>query len=262
MTTIATDAKLVRIAMQADRPVARIRLRNSPLNVIDVPMIEELAWALAEIEARPEIAAIVISGEGKAFSAGVDVAAHTPDKVEEMLGKFHALIRAIVASKKVTIAAVHGHCLGGGAELAMVCDVVYTTETAQWGFPEIKLGCYPPVACTALSALVGQKRAAELILTGHTISGKDAADMGLATSAVAESRLALTVEDCINELLNLSPATLAIAKKALYAWDPMHFDKGLARAEKIYFEELMKTADAHEGVRAFMEKRLPNWTGK
>jgi len=262
MTTIATDAKLVRIAMQADGPVGRIRLRNSPLNVIDILMMEELVWALGEIEARPEISVIVLNGEGKAFSAGVDVAAHTPDKVEEMLGKFHAVIRALVATKKVTIAAVHGHCLGGGAEIAMICDLVYTTETAQWGFPEIKLGCYPPVACTALAALVGQKRAAELILTGRTITGTEAAEAGLATAVVMESRLALTVEDCLNALLKLSPATLAIAKKASYAWDSMHFDKGLARAEKIYFDELMKTADAHEGVRAFMEKRLPNWNGK
>ena len=262
MTTIATDARLVRIAMQVDGGVARIRLRNSPLNVIDVAMMEELAWALGDIEGRSEIAVVVLTGEGKAFSAGVDVAAHTPDKVEEMLGKFHAVIRELVATKKVTIAAVQGHCLGGGAELAMVCDIVYTTESAQWGFPEIKLGCYPPVACTALSALVGQKRAAELILTGRTISGKEAAEMGMATSAVAESRLALTVEDCLNGLLNLSPAALGITKKACYAWDSMHFDKGLARAEKIYFEELMKTADAHEGIRAFVEKRLPNWTGK
>ena len=132
---------------------------------------------------------IVLSGEGKAFSAGVDVAAHTPDKVEEMLAKFHGVIRALVATKKVTIAEVHGHCLGGGAELAMVCDMAFTTESAQWGFPEIKLGCYPPVACTALAALVGQKRAAELILTGRTIGGKECAEIGLATRAVPENEL-------------------------------------------------------------------------
>ena len=158
---------------------------HPPLNVIDIPMMEELAQSLAEIEARSDVSVIVLSGEGKAFSAGVDVAAHTPDKVEEMLTKFHAVIRALVATKKVTIAAVHGHCLGGGAELAMVCDLVYTTASAQWGFPEIKLGCYPPVACTALAALVGQKRAAELILTGRTISGKEAAEIGLANSCVS-----------------------------------------------------------------------------
>ena len=224
--------------------------------------MEELAQSLAEIEARPDISVIIFSGEGKAFSAGVDVAAHTPDRVEEMLTKFHAVIRALVATKKVTVAVVHGHCLGGGAELAMVCDLVYTAESAQWGFPEIKLGCYPPVACTALAALVGQKRAAELILTGRAIGGKEAAEIGLATRALPESELADGVDEAVGYLHKLSPAALALAKKASYAWDSMHFDKGLARAERIYFDELMKTSDAHEGVRAFMEKREPKWTGK
>jgi cyclohexa-1,5-dienecarbonyl-CoA hydratase len=205
---------------------------------------------------------IVLSGAGKAFSAGVDVGAHAPDKVEEMLQKFHTVVRAIVATKKVTIAAVHGHCLGGGAELAMVCDMVFTTESAQWGFPEIKLGCYPPVACTALAALVGQKRAAELILTGRTISGREAAEIGLANRAVSDEGLAGAVGECVAHLRELSPAALAVAKKASYAWNSMHFDKGLARAEQIYFEDLIKTADAEEGIRAFMEKRAPRWTGR
>ena len=144
----------------------------------------------------------------------------------------------------------------------MVCDVVYTAASAQWGFPEIKLGCYPPVACTALAALVGQKRAAELILTGRTIGGIEAAEMGLANRAVAEEDLAAAVEQTVQELVRLSPAALAVTKKALYAWDAMHFDKGLARAEKIYMEELVKTADAQEGIRAFMERRAPKWIGK
>jgi cyclohexa-1,5-dienecarbonyl-CoA hydratase len=255
-------SELARIATEMAPPVARLVLRNPPLNVIDIPMMQELAQSLAEIHARQDISTIVVSGHGKAFSAGVDVAAHTPDKVEEMLGKFHAVIRAIVGTKKVTIASVHGHCLGGGAELAMVCDLVYTTDSAQWGFPEIKLGCYPPVACTALAALVGQKRAAELILTGRLISGKEAAESGLANRAVPEHDLGSVVEKCAADLLSLSPAALAIAKRASYAWDSMHFDKGLARAEKIYFEDLIKTEDANEGIRAFMEKRLPKWTGK
>jgi cyclohexa-1,5-dienecarbonyl-CoA hydratase len=262
MAGISVESRLTRLALQIVFPVARIGLRNPPLNVIDIPMMEELVETLPEIEAQPEISVIVLSGEGKAFSVGVDVAAHTPNKVEGMLAKFHAVIRALVATKKVTIASVDGHCLGGGAELAMVCDVVYTSDSAQWGFPEIKLGCYPPVACTALAALVGQKRAAELILTGRTISGIDAAEMGLATRCVPPEKLANTVNGCVDGLLKLSPAALAVTKKAVYAWDAMHFDKGLARAEKIYLEELMKTADAQEGIRAFMEKRAPKWIGK
>jgi cyclohexa-1,5-dienecarbonyl-CoA hydratase len=262
MGSSLVESKLARLTVDLGSSVARIVLRHAPLNVIDIPMMEELTQALDEIEARSDISVVVIRGDGKAFSAGVDVAAHTPDKVEEMLNKFHAVIRALVASEKVTIAAVHGHCLGGGAELAMVCDVAYTTTSAQWGFPEIRLGCYPPVACTALAALVGQKRAAELILTGRTLSGVEAAAMGLANRAVAEEDLAAAVDRTVDELLGLSPTALAVTKKAFYAWDAMHFDKGLARSEKIYTEELMKTADAREGIRAFMEKREPKWTGK
>lgn len=256
------DTKLGRISLELDAPVALIVLRHPPLNVLDIAMMEELAQSLAEIEARPEISLIVIAGDGKAFSVGVNVAAHTADHVQEMLAKFHAVIRALVVTKKVTVAAVHGHCLGGGAELALVCDIVYTTESAQWGFPEIKLGCFPPVACTALAALVGQKRAAELILTGRTIGGREAAQIGLANRAVPESELASAVDESIEHLRKLSPAALAVAKKAFYAWDAMHFDKGLARAERIYFDELMQTSDAQEGICAFMEKREPKWTGK
>src|ERR1700722_752635 len=111
MTTLSADAKLGRMLLvEFDAPVAGIVLRRAPLNVIDVAMMEELARSLAEIEARQDVSVIVFSGDGKAFSAGVDVAAHTPDKVDEMLTKFHAVIRTLIASKKATIAAVHGHC--------------------------------------------------------------------------------------------------------------------------------------------------------
>jgi cyclohexa-1,5-dienecarbonyl-CoA hydratase len=262
MASTFVERNLDRVAVNIAPPVARLVLIHPPVNVIDIAMMEELAQALGEIEVRSDVSVVVLSGAGKAFSAGVDVAAHTPDKVEGMLLKFHAVIRALVASRKVTVAAVHGHCLGGGAEIAMICDVVYTAASAEWGFPEIKLGCYPPVACTALAALVGQKRAAELILTGRTISGIEAAEMGLANRAVADEELTGSVDHLVEELVRLSPAALAITKKAVYAWDAMHFDKGLARAEKTYLEELMKTADAQEGVRAFMDKRTPKWMGK
>jgi cyclohexa-1,5-dienecarbonyl-CoA hydratase len=259
---IAMESKLASLTVDTDSLVARIVLRHAPLNIIDIPMMEELAHVLTEVEARADISVIVLSGEGKAFSAGVDVAAHTPDKIEEMLLKFHAVIRLLVGSKKVTIAAVHGHCLGGGVELAMMCDMVYATASAQWGFPEIKLACYPPVACTALAALVGQKRAAELILTGRTISGVEAAQMGLANRSVAVEELQGRVDETIRELVQLSPAALALTKKAIFAWDSMHFEKGLARAEKTYLEELIQTSDAQEGISAFLQKRTPKWSGK
>lgn len=251
-----------RITVELRPPAARIWLHNPPLNVIDLAMIEELTATLAEIEGRSDVSTLVLSGAENAFSVGVDVADHTPDKVTTMLAKFHALVRALVGTKKVTIAAVQGLCLGGGAELAMVCDLVYTADNAGWAFPEINVGCYPPVAVTALAALVGQKHAADLVLTGRRIGGQEAENIGLANRAFPEVKLEVAVQETVRRLSALSPAVLAVAKKAIYAWDSMHFDKGLARAEKIYLDELMKTADAHEGINAFLEKRPPVWKGK
>jgi cyclohexa-1,5-dienecarbonyl-CoA hydratase len=251
-----------RIKVEVRPPAARIWLSNPPLNVIDVAMMEELVRALAEIEARSDLSTLVLSGAGKAFSGGVDVRDHTAEKLVGMLAKFHQVVRAVVSAKKVTIAGVHGHCLGGGAELAMVCDIVYTADDAGWGFPEIKLGCYPPVAATALAALVGQKHAAELMLTGRTISGREAADIGMANRALPEMEVEAAVHETMRLLSNLSPAALGVAKKAMYGWDSMHFDKGLARAEKIYLDELTKIEDMQEGINAFLEKRQPAWKGK
>ena len=248
-----------RIVCEVRPPVARIFLHHPPRNVIDVPMMEELERVLAEIELQRDVSVVVFAGRGKSFSAGVDIAAHTPDQAGTMLAKFHAVIRALVASRTVSIASVHGHCLGGGAELAMVCDLAYTTELAQWGFPEVRLGCYPPVAATALAAVVGQKHAADLILTGRSITGTEAAEIGLVNHAVPEGQLASVVEESVERISKLSPAVLETAKKASYAWDAIHFDKGLARAEKIYLEELMKLQDAQEGLNAFQEKREPKW---
>jgi len=251
-----------RVRVEFAPPIASLILTHPPLNVIDLPMMDELSGALAEIEGRKDVSVVVVQGSEKAFSAGVDVAAHTPDKIEEMLRKFHSVILKLVTMKKVTIACVRGHCLGGGAELAMVCDLVFTTESAQWGFPEIKLACFPPVAATALAALIGQKAASDLILTGRTISGEEAAALGLANRAVADSGLESVVQESIDQLAKLSSSALAVTKKAIYAWDSMHFDKGLARAEKVYLEELTKIEDMQEGISAFLEKREPTWKGK
>ncbi len=258
MTTAVTS----RVEAKVAESVGRVRLINPSLNVIDLRMARELQQALAELEPRSDVSIILLEGDAHAFSAGVDIKAHLPEQIHEMLTSFHAVIRALVASRKVTIAAVRGTCLGGGAELAAVCDMVYTARDATWGFPEIKLGCYPPVAAVVLATLIGQKRASELILTGRQFSGDEAAEMGLANRSVAAEELESVVERTLGELRQLSPAALASAKKAIYAWDAIHFDKGLARAEKIYLDELISTEDAREGIIAFLEKRNPKWTGK
>ena len=197
------------------------------------------------------------------FQPAWTLAAHSLDKVNEMLTKFHAVIRALVATNKVTVAAVHGHCLGGGAELAMVCDIVYTAESAQWGFPEIKLGCYPPVACTALGALVGQKAGCGVDFDwADDRAEKGQRKLVWPTRAVPESELAAAMDPKrIGQLRRVSV-------RRRWHWPRRRhtrgtrciLTKGWPAPSRIYFDELMKTSDAQEGVRAFMEKREPKWT--
>ena len=114
----SANATFSRIVLDLRSPVARLTLRNPPLNVIDIPMMEELSRALTDIDTREDISVVVLEGYGSDFSAGVDIAAHTPEKIHEMLTKFHGVVNAIVNSHKVSLAIVHGRCLGGGAELA------------------------------------------------------------------------------------------------------------------------------------------------
>src|SRR5947209_2639382 len=258
---MTVSESMPRLQLLIEPPFARLTLTHGKQNVIDLPMMRQLSQALADIESQSDISTIVLSGAGEHFSAGVDVPSHTRDKAREMLESFHNVIRNLVRTPKITLAVVRGYCLGGGAELAMVCDIVITAESAHWGFPEIKLGCFPPVAAAALAAVVGQKRAAELVLTGRTFDGREAVQLGLASRAVPE-KLDEVVSEYEQRLKALSPAALAHAKRALYSWDAAHFEKGLARAEEIYLKELMQTEDAREGIRAWIEKRRPQWKGK
>jgi cyclohexa-1,5-dienecarbonyl-CoA hydratase len=260
MMTLVSKPAFNRINVDLGTSVVRITLNNPPLNVIDMEMMGELPAALEQVEVIADVSTIVFAGSERVFSSGVDIAAHDAQNVRNMLTAFHGVIRAVVATKKLTIAAVRRHCLGGAAELAMLCDIVYASTDSVWGFPEIKLGCYPPVAAAALASVVGQKLAAEMILTGRTINGQEALAAGL-VNGLADDPETLVAE-CLARVAQLSPAAMAVAKKALYAWDSIHFDKGLARADQIYFDELMKTADAHEGIQAHLEHRRPKWTGK
>ena len=260
MQELHSDAR--RIVIHRQPPLARIVLSHAKQNIIDFQMMDELAAALDSLESAPEISTILFETAGEHFSAGVDIPSHAPDKVVTMLEKFHGVVRRLMKTTKVTIAAVKGYCLGGGAELAMTCDIVLTTDSAHWGLPEIRLGCFPPVATAALATVVGQKLAAELVLTGRSFDGRKAERIRLANRAVPADKLKEAVAESIERLVVLSPAALAHAKRALYSWDAAHFEKGLARAEEIYRNDLIDTEDAKEGIRAWMEKRNPKWTGR
>jgi cyclohexa-1,5-dienecarbonyl-CoA hydratase len=253
---------LQRITIDISPPAGRITLSHPPANVIDLRMMDELLGAIEQLDQRADISFFVVAGSERAFSSGVDVAVHTAEHVRSMLTKLHSVIRALMATRKVTLAAVRGRCQGGGAELALACDMIFCTENSVWQFPEILLGCFPPVASAALAQVVGSKRAAELILTGQVIHGDEAFHMGLANDAVPDPELDALLDEVGQRLAALSPAALALAKKAFSAFDVRQFDERLRQAESVYLDELMLTEDAVEGVNAFLQKRKPIWKGK
>jgi cyclohexa-1,5-dienecarbonyl-CoA hydratase len=240
---------------------AWITLDRPPLNILDIPMMHGLDATLDR--ALPHCDFLVFRGAGlRAFSAGVDVADHAPERIEEMLSTFHRIFRRLAKADCVKIAAVHGYCLGGGMELATFCDFVLATESAQFGQPEIKLGCFPPVALVTLPHLIGMRAAAHLILTGHQIGATEAHRLGLVTSVVPDHGLSAALDTLLEELHALSPAVLHLTRKTLWHLHAAEFATQLDEVERVYLSELMRTMDAPEGIRAFLEKRPPVWKAR
>ncbi len=240
---------------------ARITLARPPLNVLDIPTIQELSEAVVEAEGRPGVGAIILAADGeKAFSVGVDVRDHTVERVGEMLGAFHGVFRALARTEKITLAAVRGFCLGGGSELATFCDLVVAADDAKFGQPEIQLACFPPIAAITFPKLVGEKKAAELLLTGKHIGAMEAAALGLVNRVVPSGDLDAAVQQLLEELFKNSAAALTLAKRALRLGNTEEFERRLDAVERLYLEELMRTRDCKEGTDAFLEKRSPAWS--
>jgi len=154
---------------------------------------------------------------------------------------------------------VGGAALGGGCELALFCDMIIASEKASFGQPEIQVGVFPPVACVALPGIVGPKKAMEMVLIGDRIRAAEALQLGLVNKVVPVEELSAAAEEFIGKLANLSGAVLRFTKRAVQVGSRGAFADGLAAVEELYLGPLMETADAHEGLTAFLEKRAPVW---
>src|SRR4030095_15073676 len=164
----------------------------------------------------PATDVVVIEGAGqRAFSAGVDIRDHTPEKVPEMLDVVHGVIHKLFMVPQVTLALVRGVCLGGGCELATSCDLVIASEDSSFATPEIHVGCYPPVALARFSSLIGYHRAAEMILSGRRYTAQEALAMGLINRVLPGDQLEAGLAALLEELLGKSGAVLRIAVKGL-----------------------------------------------
>ncbi len=249
------------VTFEITNGAATLTLNRPPLNVLHMPLLRQLEAALAKLSADETVRLLVLRAEGKLFSAGVDVADHTPDKVGEMIPLFDRVCRALADFPVPTLAVVHGHALGGGCELVLCCDLAVMADSAKIGQPEIQLAAFAPIAAMRLPLMVGYRAAADMLLTGRTLAADEALKIGLVNAVVPADRIESWVEEKATQLLKLSRVALTMTKRALQsgfgAWDA-----SASGLEKLYLEELMKTEDAHEGLAAFMEKRAAVWKHK
>jgi cyclohexa-1,5-dienecarbonyl-CoA hydratase len=243
--------------------VARVTFAQPPLNIFNIAMMREIAEALTQCSGG-EIVAIVFDADKdcRAFCAGVAVEEHMEQTVYQMLDSFHSVFRLLEQLAKPTIALVDGAALGGGCEFVAACDIVIASERARFGQPEIKLGVFPPVAAILLPLVIGDKRARELILTGEVVDAMEAGRLGLVNHVVPGSHLEPKLLETLSKLRELSGTSLEFTRRALDLGRSRTLDIALKEVEDLYLHELMKSKDAKEGIKAFMEKRKPVWRNR
>jgi cyclohexa-1,5-dienecarbonyl-CoA hydratase len=240
--------------------IASITLNRPPLNVLHNPMMGELNSLLEKVLAEADLAALVFRAKGKVFCAGVDVADHTPDKVGEMITRFHGIFRKLAATDVLTIAAVNGAALGGGCELATFCDIVLASDRAKFGQPEVQVGVLPPIAACVFPLQIGIRKAVELNAVGMTIPATEAQSIGLVNQVYPAAEFDERVEGYLAGIRKLSRPVVRMAKRATAMVAREQILAHLDRVEKLYLDELMNLSDAHEGIAAFLQKRAPKWT--
>jgi len=255
------DYRFLQYERKAD--VVRIAVNRPPFNVLDIATMVEMNVALDRVAKEDGAKVLVVTGAGeKAFSAGVDVADHTKDKVQSMIDTFHGNIRRILALPIPTVAAVNGAALGGGLELAIACDMLVAAEGAKLGQPEIKLGVFPPIAAILMPRMMPVPRAMEMVLGGNTIDSREALSLGLVNRVFPRDTFAADAEKFLEQFTSLSRAALVHTKRAMRVATGRPFAEALHDVEQIYLKEMMDTEDATEGLNSFMEKRKPVWKNR
>ncbi|HLW58614.1 MAG TPA: enoyl-CoA hydratase/isomerase family protein [bacterium] len=249
-----------RVTLTRHGRAARLVLDRPPLNILTLGMLHELAAACEVLAGDPEVTVVTLASAGpRAFCVGVDVAAHAPDRAAPMLAAFQTMAERMLALDQVVIAAVQGPALGGGWELALLCDLVVAAEGATFGVPEVKLAALPPLAAAALPRLVGTARALDLVLTGRPVSAEEALRWGLVARVVPAVDLGRATDELAAALLAHSGVAVRLAKRAVAAPGRDAVARALREATALYRTELLPTTDAAEGIAAFMAKRPPAW---
>jgi cyclohexa-1,5-dienecarbonyl-CoA hydratase len=255
----APESPSVPVTVVVQDGVARISLDRPPLNVLDIDMLRQLNDALRQCDRTSVRVVLLGSALPRAFSAGVDIADHVADRLDAMLAEVRENARLLLNLEPVTLAAIHGSTLGGGAEIALLCDLVLAADDTVFGFPEITLAAFPPVAAACLPESSMGPRAMRLLL-GKSIDAGAAYDAGLVSQVLPRNRLADTADRLARELAGYSGVALHALTAATRRQRSAAILQRLDAAIAIYRTTLAASHDAEEGIRAFLEKRAPVWS--
>ena len=253
-------ASKARLEWLHDGQVVRLVLAAPKANILDAAMMSDLRRLLAEAAAQADLKAIILTSDGPHFSFGASVEEHLPDQVAAMFALFADLLRELAGAPAPTIAAIRGQCLGGALELALACDLIVAEESAQLGLPEIKLGVFPPAGSALLPVRLGAGRASEMILSGASLTASAALAAGLVNRVAPAGQLESDLDAWLQSDF-LPRSTFALRYAAQAARRPLvhALRHHLPELESLYLYELMRHPDANEGIRAFLEKRSPQW---
>jgi enoyl-CoA hydratase len=256
--------EFIKVTEQQSPFVALVELyRPKELNALNRQLMEELRDSLLQLDKNDLVRVIVLTGNEQAFAAGADIKQMADKSAVEMLviDQFSTWDQ-IRKTKKPIIAAVSGFALGGGCELAMMCDMIIASESAKFGQPEIKLGTIPGAGGTQrLTRAVGKSKAMELVLSGRFLSAEDAHFYGLVSKVVPVEMYLLEALTLAGEIATMSPIAVQLAKEAVNRSFETQLDEGLAFERKNFYLTFA-SADQKEGMKAFIEKRKPLYTGK
>jgi cyclohexa-1,5-dienecarbonyl-CoA hydratase len=253
----------------SDSPIAVTRLDDGAIwrvafgtgrgNILDGATLDALRDLFSLARSAPHLKAICLEGSGRHFSFGASVEEHLPHAVDEMLGRFHRLVLAMVESDVVVLGAVRGQCLGGGLEVVSLCHRIFVSRDAQLGQPEIVLGVFAPVASLLLPERIGRARAEDMCLSGRSVGADEALAMGLVDQIAVDDPMDDALAYARTHLLPRSGSSLRLAVRAVRRSLRTRLGTELPLIERMYLDELMPTADAVEGLRAFLDKRQPAW---
>jgi enoyl-CoA hydratase len=244
-------------------PIAKITInRPQALNTLTPELVLRLTEAIHDWSSKKDVRVMILTGSGdKAFVGGVDVHVFLdldPDGAEQFITNLHRCFLAIRQSEKIIIAAVNGFALGGGLELAAACDLRIASDRAQFGMPEVKVGLPSVIEAAYLPRLIGLGRAAEMVYIGDMIDAGEAERIGLVNQVVPHEKLKEAALQMAQKVLANGPTAMVLQKKLVAQWGDLHLSAAVEAGIRS-FREVFKTKEPHEGAKAFLEKRKPNF---